>query len=167
MVPICIVDDKNLGEGNIVIRNEHLKSWEISFDELWENVFEYAQKNAHVVVNDSFELVRLMGEELSFSDAPSGMLVVTNKQKQNGASAIFYPTILEKMAKKLGGDLVILPSSIHETIVFKAPKAKTEIQGLVSMVREVNNSVVYDEEILSESVYLYDHETKELTQFGE
>lgn len=167
MVPICLVKDEALGEGNIVIKTDHLRSWEISFDELWENVFEYAAKTAPVSVDNIFDIVKSIDDRFSNCDVPNGMLVVSNKQKVNGASAIFYPGELEKMATRLGGNLVILPSSVHETIVFSAPEKPQEIEALVEMVREVNRSVLCEEDILSENVYFYAKESKELMVVGD
>ena len=37
----------------------------------------------------------------------------------SGASVILYPDVLRMAAKKLGGDLLVLPSSIHEVIIMR------------------------------------------------
>ena len=76
-------------------------------------------------------LHRLMKEEPDYremSDAeindlledtgPEGelsMYVVSNDMTLNGAAAMFYPHVMEQLADRLGNDLVILPSSVHES----------------------------------------------------
>jgi hypothetical protein len=166
MIPICIVSDVSMGNGNIVIKNEHLKVWEISFDELWENVYESAQWTAPVSVEGLLDTVEGMmcEEDRGLYHGPfKDMYVVTNTSKIYGASAIFYPGCMDKLARKVNGNLVILPSSVHETIVLRAPENKDELRTLLAIVREVNSSVVCAEEVLSENIYLYDLESKKLS----
>lgn len=166
MVPICLVNDEALGEGSIVIKNEHLKVWEISFDELWENAFESAPDSAPVFVESLHKTLGPLFPQECYFEALDEILVVSNKQKIHGASAIFYPGMLEKIAYKLGGDFVIIPSSVHETIVIKTSYDTALLSDLPSMVKQVNTTVVSSEEILSENVYYYDTKAKELTIYS-
>ena len=48
------------------------------------------------------------------------MYVLTNTVNIRGAAAILYPGVLKEIAGQLGGDFIIFPSSIHETILAKA-----------------------------------------------
>ena len=167
LVPICMVSNRQLGEGSIVIKNSHIKIWEISFDELWENINEYANQILPIKAENIFDIVKGIDDSFSMLDFPCEMLVISNKSCTNGASAVFYPGVFEKLGKKYDGDFVILPSSIHETIVFKAPRDKKEIEVLVRMVREVNSTVLSSKDILSENVYYYERESGKLSLFGE
>ena len=45
------------------------------------------------------------------------MYILTNSRQTNGASAILYPGVLSSLAKKLGGNMLLIPSSIHEFLV--------------------------------------------------
>ena len=89
------------------------------------------------------------------------MYVISNEQKVNGAASIIYSDALEKLSEKLGTDLYILPSSIHETIAISANFGTPE--ELAQMVREVNATQVSQEEQLSDHVYKYDAKTKTLS----
>ena len=74
---------------------------------------------------------------------------------------ILYDKILEKLSLELESDLYILPSSIHETIIIKADDNK-DVSALKEMVRNINNTVVSAEDILSDRVYHYVRKSKEL-----
>ena len=59
------------------------------------------------------------------------------------------------MQKHQTEQLIILPSSIHEVLLipYSEEMAEMDFQG---MVREVNETSLSEEEILSDSVYIYD-----------
>ncbi|MBQ6588172.1 MAG: hypothetical protein IJI01_05795 [Butyrivibrio sp.] len=163
-VPICLVSDKILGEGNITIKNEHLRKWEISFDELWENVWENAAKIAPVKRRNLFDIAgNVMGDGTFFcEDLPRNMFVITNCQEMFGASAVFYPGYLEELALEMGSDMVIIPSSVHETIVMSAPDDRASLSELIAMVKEVNRTVLAQEDFLSDCIYLYKRQEKKI-----
>ena len=85
------------------------------------------------------------------------MWVVTKTKKINGSSLILYRNELDKIAMRLGSDLYILPSSIHELIV--VPSDIGDTQELRMMVAAVNENEVPEEELLSDNVYYYDRAT--------
>lgn len=86
------------------------------------------------------------------------VVVVTNTRRLNGASALFYPGVMEKMAKRFGGNYYVLPSSIHEVLCVKDDGV--DVNELRKMVKEVNETQVAPEERLSDNVYYYNAETK-------
>lgn len=94
-----------------------------------------------------------------------GMYVLTNTQKQNGAVCIINKELMEEIAEKMGGDLIILPSSIHEVIIIRDEGSGYD--GLKDMVKEINQSEVETEERLSNNIYRYDKKRKELTVITE
>ena len=89
------------------------------------------------------------------------MYVITNMQYDNGASTIFYDDALERISEMIGTDLYIMPSSIHEVIAISTDMGTPE--DLSEMVRKVNGSMVSVEEQLSNNVYYYSAEKKDLT----
>ena len=95
------------------------------------------------------------GQSLFKEESP---LVVRNSKGINGASVIIYPKILKEISEMIGGDFYILPSSIHEVLVIKDNGDK-ENDELEKMVREVNESCVLPEEVLSDHVYHYSEES--------
>lgn len=89
------------------------------------------------------------------------MWVLTNEDKMNGAIAMMDTEMLDDIREQIGGDFYILPSSIHEVLI--VPKeAGMSVADLEDMVQTVNATEVQPQERLSDHVYAYDAETKEI-----
>ena len=82
------------------------------------------------------------------------MYILTNSRKKYGASELLDRNTLRMIADKLGDGFVVLPSSLHETIILP-PKDEAEYEWLAGMVQEVNDTHVDIEERLSYHVYAY------------
>ena len=95
-------------------------------------------------------------EVLAEEDSPQ-IMVLTNYLGVNGATVLLYDSLLQQVYEKLGGKFIILPSSIHEVIVMPSASAPPAADSQ-KMVEQINRSAVKEEEILSDSVYLYDGE---------
>ena len=83
--------------------------------------------------------------------------VLSNYRKINGAATILYPKVLEQIYEGFSGNFFVIPSSIHEVLLIKETR-ETEEEFLNRMVREVNESQVEPEEVLSDHVYYYSAE---------
>ena len=83
-------------------------------------------------------------------DAP--MLICSNEHVNRGASFVLYEENLQKVSEMLGGDMVILPSSVNEVICIPACG---DAEELVDIVREANRTQVADDEQLSDNCYRY------------
>ena len=99
---------------------------------------------------------------------PDGeMKVLTNTEKFYGAAAIIYgKDKIRGLAEKEGNDIVIIPSSVHECILFPYDESMP-FELLNAMVNEVNTSEVKEEEILSDHVYMYDRQTDRIVTDAE
>lgn len=92
----------------------------------------------------------------------SDFLIITNELGINGAAAIINKDNLDKAAEIIGGDIYLIPSSIHECLALPAGDiAAEEIQKMVS---EINDTCVEVSERLSNNVYKYDSQKKVLSQ---
>ena len=89
------------------------------------------------------------------------LYVLTNTEFYYGASVIFYPGMMEKIAERLGGDYFVIPSSIHETLLLPA-NTEVEIDGLSSIIQTVNRDCLAPEDKLSDHAYRYNTATREL-----
>ncbi|NLZ82920.1 MAG: hypothetical protein GX915_04565 [Clostridiales bacterium] len=169
----CLVKEDDEGIGTIRISNEHIKSWNVSLEQLEE----YANTNTSLLfpaviksmedtimgivqdtafvdgANISDEEFDLLMKPSYYSDNPP-MYVLTNKQSINGASSMLYDGLIGEFANKIQSDLYILPSSIHELILIPTQNNKNR-NSLVEMVVEVNLTQVAPEEVLSDNVYYY------------
>lgn len=140
---------------SLSVTNYLLEQWHISLEELFNIAMENTVKNYPYVFTS-------MG--MPDTDQDKMMYVLTNEETINGASVMFYPNILETIGGKLNKDFYVLPSSIHEVLI--VPDSD-DIHGsrLQSIVMEVNETVVSQEEILSNHVYLYSRDNQQLEIF--
>ncbi|TCL58886.1 hypothetical protein EDD76_10556 [Kineothrix alysoides] len=91
------------------------------------------------------------------------MYCLTNKARVNGAACILNTKVQKQIAKQLGGDFYMIPSSIHETLI--VPKtADIDFRELETMVQEVNLRHVSVEERLSDYIYEYNTAKHELVR---
>ncbi len=144
---------------SVTIRNEHINMWGV--DEM--QIREQAIKNAPGMLPASIVSLTRMISDMTEEDIPESecipMYVLTNKIRTNGASAILYKGVLEDFAENIRSDLYILPSSVHEVILVPDMK-ELDPKSLVSMIKEVNDTQVSAEEILSYSLYRYSRSDK-------
>lgn len=158
-----MLEETDESYGTITIRNEHLNFWGATQEQLHElalkNTPELLPANIldlRGVIIDMLGTDEAPAEEMVPSDMYDDvMFIVSNKAKINGAAVMFYPNnVLGKLAEKLGDNLYLLPSSIHETIAIRATGADPD--ELAELVKEVNDTQVQRDERLSYHVYHYD-----------
>ena len=90
------------------------------------------------------------------------MYVLSNSRMINGAAAMLYPDILRKLSDKLKSDLYIIPSSVHEVIVFARNMANDE-KSLKEMIRTVNRTQLEPQDVLSDSLYFYNRNDEKIS----
>ena len=90
------------------------------------------------------------------------MYVLSNESGMLGASVLFYPGVQEKIAEAMGEGYTVLPSSVHEVLIVPDSLSPGQME-LAEMVRSVNRDVLDPKDILSDNVYHYDRDRKELT----
>ena len=89
------------------------------------------------------------------------MYVISNNKGINGAVSMLYEDGLHDLAEKLGSDLYIMPSSIHEVIAVSTDLGNPN--ELAAMVAEINMDQVALDERLSNQVYHYDKDLRKVT----
>ncbi len=143
--------------GVIHITNEMANNFGLTKDEIWD----IAKKNTPKLLEADIVPMSSFVPDESVDAEADEMYILCNKKKAGGAGVLLYDRILENLSSKLESDLYILPSSIHETIIIRADKDKN-ISDLQDMVKNINNTVVSTEDILSDKVYHYIRSNKEL-----
>ena len=152
----------------------HMRQWKVTKEQLWnaakENtkrllpaecfgmnfaVYELLSRSTPGE-HDRENLLRRtwhIHEELELPEKDK-MYVLSNKLKNYGAACIAYPYILDMLAGVLKENFYVLPSSVHEVII--VPESSQIRQSeLERMVREINETQVPEEEILSNHAYFY------------
>ena len=148
--------------GSIRVTHDHVKMWKVDEEEL----FRQTKENMERYDESSLEnLQNLLGEmigtnETVFNDEEMiPMYILTNKEKLNGAVQMMNEGVLKATAEMLGKDIMIIPSSVHEVLLIPSEGHETEADTLRQMVREVNDTQLALNEILSYHVYRYSHQT--------
>lgn len=108
----------------------------------------------------NYEMAELETEE-EIIIPEDGMLVLTNKAEKYGASAMINTKYLERIAELLHSDFYLLPSSVHETILYER-KGKEDLKEIKKFVYEANRKLVLKEEVLSDSIYLFERNAKQV-----
>lgn len=164
----CLLDNEYGRSATALIYNNNLKNWNVTIDDVYKAALKNTPDLLHSKISSMAALfekcgVNVDGEEVDLKDyVPSDMYVLTNESKLNGAACILYENVLYDFAKKLGADLYILPSSVHEVILL--PKLSMfEKDELVNMVKEVNTEGVAADEVLSDHVYEYNRTERLIT----
>ena len=102
-----------------------------------------------------------ISKELGFDDE-FGMYLVSNEYNIQGATNMVYDDVLYEASGKLGENVYVLPSSIHEFLL--VPASMGEPDELSKMVTEINREHVSQVDRLSNQVFYYDRENRELKQ---
>lgn len=164
----CLLDNEYGRSATALIYNNNLKNWNVTIDDVYKAALKNTPDLLHSKISSMAALfekcgVNVDGEEVDLKDyVPSDMYVLTNESKLNGAACILYENVLYDFAQKLGADLYILLSSVHEVILL--PKLSMfEKDELVNMVKEVNTEGVAADEVLSDHVYEYNRTERLIT----
>lgn len=168
----CVVSQEELGLASILIHNTHLKMWDVTVDILYQaamgntpKLLPYELKSmAEVLCDimqaenpDKFDYDECMTD---FSDSIP-MFVLSNKARVEGAGCMLYPDVLHDFAETINSNFYIIPSSVHELLLLPS-KNDEEYAEIKSMIKEINNTQVSAEEILSYSLYYFDRENDKI-----
>ena len=164
------VDQKGLS--STVINNNLAKSLGMGEEELFKAAAENTRRILPPVVQSMNEVIMEMfmadgmpkelAEQMIGEQEPEmTMWVISNERKIDGAASMLYEDKLHNLAEKVGTDLYILPSSVHEVIAVSVEMGEPE--ELARMVAEVNMDQVDLSERLSNQVYHYDKDLRKIT----
>lgn len=148
----------------------------IGMDE--QSLYEAALKNTKkmfppvMMYMNGMSMVRLdnrtwEGMEAEFENRIDGeekkkmpLFMISNDRFLKGAVSMLYEENLHTLAERLGTDLYILPSSVHEVIAM--PVDFMSPYDAARMVEEINMAEVAPEDRLSNQVYQYDKELRQI-----
>ena len=164
LVPVVVINDDNR-RFECTVTTEIAEAFGLNDDDLMEYAFISAPLIDEPVLEDLEETLTsflaipenylLRTEPI---DEPVPMYLLTNKSGLNGAAALFYPGIRQKIGHLLGKDYYVLPSSLQELIIVPE-RDGISAPDLKAMVTTANRSVVMPENVLSDNVFKYDRDT--------
>ena len=147
--------DVNMGNVNGMVRiTKDIASNYNDIDEMWEIAM---KRTASDIKIDCF-------------DDLGTMYVLSNNEMVQGASTIFTNRAKQLLKEKFidrVNKLVLIPSSVHEWIVLPMlAMFENDTQTFVSMVKEMNETVVDETETLTNNAYIYDLEKGTITSIA-
>jgi hypothetical protein len=156
------------GIASSIISNDDMTRWNVNISDLYN----LAKKNTSEFfpsivkkITTLLEEHRILPEDNVYDmleDKGRNVLyVLSNEDCVNGATCMLYDGMLDKCAEITGDNIFIMPSSIHE-VIFTGEKMVDSPSSLKEIVREANDSVVNQTEILSYNVYYYNRKNRTL-----
>lgn len=146
--------------GSVLIKNKFLEYMGMSEEELYHVAYKNTKELFGSSVLSMRDVLRKMMGNSSFPleeyDYIMPMYVISNSTNVNGAVNMLYDENLATISQKVGGDLIVLPSSVHEVIC--VPASMNIPNEMRCMVCDVNDSQIAPDERLSDNIYMYDAE---------
>ena len=151
----------NVGDiASMVLTKGVAKKYGWTEERLWQASKQYTG----FVYEDMMELMRgVLPEGVDLEEYRlNPMYVASNHTRCNGAGAMLCDEVLSSVAEELGGDLTIIPSSIHEVLLIQ----EIEAEYVNPMIREVNEEQLAENEVLGDGAYVYRRESHSLEKEG-
>lgn len=161
--------DKNDAEHiSIPITDKLTKRWGITADQLYQDTIKVQAAWNQPLLADLLE----MGAYLNGGTRPdnllsadkiddTGLYVLTNYKLYNGAAMIAHDEMAQKIGNLLQMDYYILPSTVHELLVYP-DNGVISITQLQEMVKSVNATDVLPKDRLSDKVLFYNQQERKL-----
>ena len=156
----------NFQGATMLIHNCNLDVWNIDSRQLLEDAVLNTSRKLPYSFQGMDALIRELAgasndEDMELYTGEEIMYVLSNQEKCFGAAALLYPHLLSHISKIFRKNFYVLPSSVHECILVPDQGQYSRIE-LTRMVREVNQTQVEADEILSDQVYYYDRQEEKL-----
>lgn len=137
-----------------------VRRWGVPEEEVFSQAESCVKKREGAVLRPLRDILTELDPNGIAPKRESDLYVLTTRGGIAGASALLISDCVEKLAENLGRDILVLPSSIHETLLLP-DWGEWEVGSLRKIVRDINRNVVPEEDYLSDNIYRYklaDHE---------
>jgi hypothetical protein len=163
-----ILDEYRGGQMTALIHNSHMEPWAMEKEELYR----LAMRNTPILLPpeiktmkeimcdilkghfEELDMAEMVDDLLDFDSQKPPLYMLSNKKQINGAGCILYDRCLKNFADSQNSDIVILPSSMHETILVP-DDGDLDYGELQKTVGQINESEVPKEDVLSDRIYKY------------
>ena len=167
IVPYIDVITENGIDGMIYVTESLVQKWGVDKETVLDQSMQSMMDEERFFVASLDDILggfmSYMAEEgMEVPGAKGGVYVISNEKKQYGAKIMLNPEFLHKVAIKHDSNLIIYPSSTHEIIVMVEEEHSGHILRAED-VQLINEEGVRREEQLSNSIYYYDRERKEVS----
>lgn len=155
------VENPQIGEGSVTVNNQIFEQWGVEDKAIMDAAMDNLKANTQC--KDLFGFIQELHPGLSDeigADVPpdKSPIIVSTDSQTFGAAAILNEDIMKALCERVGGDIVILPSSIHECLVLGDDNTPDQEIALNDMVKSVNDTTVAQEDLLSDHIYHFNGE---------
>ena len=171
LVPYIVIKEDNQGSMRAAISKEMARDLNYDVD----NLVDIAFKNTVERYSPTFmgmpamlfqkyapEMMNPMREDFEI-DQHLGMYVLSNVNNREGAIALFYPEMTERLGDILQDSYYVLPSSLNEMIIVPQ-NADIPLEELQKMVKSANRTFIDASDVLSDRVLFFDREKERLIE---
>lgn len=164
-----VLDDREAGILNTIkIPKAIFDEWGIAKDVVMGRAMGNTKKAASPrVYGNIFDMegasereTALLDEDFVNTFKQDATALMTTTRKTNGAIALFYDGVKEKLAEIYGGNYFVAFTSIHEAMIHK--QGSIEPYSIKRNLTETNR-IFGPDDTLTDSVFYYDAETKEFS----
>ena len=165
----ALLTGQSFGDGIASVTNEMAEYAGVTEPEIFEMAKDNLNDRIPVVVKDFEKLMETNGmpiiDLLSNEPITADVVLVSNYDGYYGAGMIVDSEVLEKLSERMNGNLIIIPSSIHEVLVSREnmKESRMGIKDMETILQEINKNEVSEKDFLSDHVFLYDRKEKTLT----
>ena len=154
-------------QATIPIWDKHMLYWGVDEGVLYQTAMENMEDADDMAFEGMDELLApfLDTEKEIKEGLPNGcsIYVLGNKSRINGAVQMCSKDVMGRVSGFFKQDFWILPSSIHEVVLLTDGKYGEKAEELAVIVKDINDTQLAPEEILSYHVYRYSRLTGEIS----
>jgi hypothetical protein len=166
---VCYVidaSDRFLAEDDTVsfaaISNKLVKEWNITEEILYETALNNLKKGKLIrpLFQDVYKALQRLDpgaglQTFQKTGSKNGFYILTTNQKMYGAVVLLDNDLLKEIHKILG-DFYVIPSSVHEVIITSKNNPDATLDEIVPLIKEVNDTDMVPEDILSYALRVFD-----------
>lgn len=160
---IEIIYGRGIMMQNPFVTERILAEWELSITELYERSISNIERKSDCCISPLIGLTESgpLGKRPGIKQEDMIYFIHSGGASSVGAAAILSNECRMELKQKMGGDYYIVPSSVCEVLAFsvKGKKTAKELHDLLLK----NNKSEEAQYILSDSIYLYDSITNEVS----
>ena len=162
LILYALVSDDTESISTVKIPKKIFEKWDMSKENVFSRAMLNTQVKADARIYSEIPRIDYDGEKLheisSLND--DSVPLVTTERKTNGAIAMFFPNVKERIAELFQDSYYIVFTSIHEAVLHK--KGTVSLDIIKRSLNDVNNRFA-NEDTLTNYIYLYDRDSKKLS----
>lgn len=162
IVFFCMLRQEDEADAHFIAVDKYMaRKWKRPLHDIVSQAVKNTKENSVMLSLEEVVMSLLLEEGITMPKRQPvmPMFVFTNQTKEFGAAGVFFGDQVQRLSEQLGANLFLLPSSVHEMILFP-DYGIVSASELIQMVREINQQKVLEEERLSDDIFYYDRKQR-------